>query len=179
MTVYSIPEIRQIWLRNGGSPALSPIAVAVCLAESNGWAEAVSPAKDYGLWQINIANFAHYGLTVSRAFNPDLNAQVAISMSSNGTNWAPWCTCWINPARDCGHGLLSMPQRDTPAWNRLAGVNAVLGTVTAAPASTASTPNAVGFTSAWNTVAELFGPYARSQHSTLSTIVTQIGNLTR
>jgi hypothetical protein len=177
VTQLELLEIRQVWLRNGGSPALSPIATGVSLAESNGWTQAISPVGDYGLWQINIANFGTYGLTTTSALDPNTNAQVAIAMSNNGRNWAPWCTCWTNPLRDCGHGYLPVPQKGSPAWDRLMGVNATLGTVTDTPPPAGGTPNSSAFQSAWNQVADLLGPYARSTYGTLSTINTQIGRL--
>lgn len=178
MTIYSAIQIHEVWLRNGGSPALSPIATGVALAESNGWVEAVSPADDHGLWQINRIHFGTFGFTDRTVLDPDLNAQAAITISSNGRNWAAWCTCWSDPGTNCGHGYLPVPQRGTPAWNRMVGVNAILGTTTDAPTAAASTNNTHAFTTAWNQVAELHGPYARATYSTLSTITTQIGRLT-
>lgn len=177
MTILQPLQIRDVWLRNGGSPALSPIATGVSLAESNGWVEAVSPADDHGLWQINRIHFGTFGLTDKSVLNPDINAQVAITISSNGRNWAAWCTCWNDPGPNCGHGLLPVPQRGSPAWNRMIGVNAILGTASDTPAAPASTANLNSFTTAWNQVADLHGPYARATYATLSTITNQIGRL--
>lgn len=177
MTILEPLQIRDVWIRNGGSPALSPIATGVSLAESNGWVQAVSPADDHGLWQINRIHFGAFGLTDQSVLDPDINAQVAIAISNNGRNWAAWCTCWINPKPNCGHGLLPVPQRDSPAWDRMIGVNAILGTASEPSAPPGPTDNLNAFTTAWNQVVDLHGRYARSTYATLSTITDQIGRL--
>lgn len=178
MSVLSMVQVNQIWLRNSGSPAVSPIAVGVAFAESNGVSTAVSPADDHGLWQINRIHFASLGVNDQSILNVDTNAQAAIRISSNGTNWAPWCTCWINPARDCGHGYLPVPQRDTPAWNRTMGAIAVLGSNYVPPTSAPVTSNLNALSTAWGQVQALFGVYARTTWNDLNTIRDQIGRLT-
>lgn len=102
-------------------------AVAVSLAESGGNTGAVSPSDDWGLWQINAANFWWLGVTAADMLDGNKNARVAIRMSGNGTNWAPWCTCWANPGRDCGHGHLAYPQAGSPAYREIPRVTAALG----------------------------------------------------
>lgn len=178
MTTYPMTAVRQFWVANGGSPALAPIAVGVAFAESNGWAEAVSPADDHGLWQINRIHFAELGVTDASILDPNTNAQAAIRISGNGTNWAPWCTCWNNPKRDCGHGYLPVPQRDSPAWNRMIGAIAVFGSTYVPPTTAPPATNLHALTTAWGQVQALFGVYARATYNDLTTITEQIGRLT-
>ncbi|HYZ55126.1 MAG TPA: transglycosylase SLT domain-containing protein [Streptosporangiaceae bacterium] len=56
------------------------------MAESGGNPNAVSSTADYGLWQINASHGAQ------ATFDPLANAEAAVSISSNGTNWNPWTT---------------------------------------------------------------------------------------
>lgn len=177
MTILQPLEIRDVWLRNGGSPSLSPIATGVALAESNGWVQAISPADDHGLWQINRVHFGELGLTNASVLDPDVNAQAAITISSNARNWGPWCTCWNDPGPNCGHYLGPVPQKGSPAWDRMIGVNAILGTASDVPAPPSGTPNLNALTAAWTQLVDLHGPYARATYATLSTVTTQIGRL--
>lgn len=68
-------------------------AIAVALAESGGNSDAVNRANsngstDYGLFQINSV---HAGLLNGGNWrDPVYNAKMALEISSNGTNWAPW-----------------------------------------------------------------------------------------
>jgi len=142
MTVWSIPQIALLWIHNGGSPEAGILGdvVSVALAESGGNDHAIGPAGDYGVWQINRVNFAHFGLTTTNALDPNRNARVAVAMSANGYNWAPWCTAWANPGPNCGHGLLRHIQPGSAAYPHLFDVQGALaaaglfsGTVTAAP----------------------------------------------
>lgn len=174
-TFLSIPQMSTVWIRNGGARSAVVVAVSVAKAESNGWAEAVSPSKDYGIWQINIKNLEARGISIQQAFNPDVSAQIAIEMSGNGTNWAPWCTCWVNPARDCGHGQLAVPQAGSPAALHLAGVAATLGEFPpSAVDPTPTTSNADAFARAWSTVAGFHTTYARSAWTALHTLRTAV-----
>lgn len=158
---FTIPEVRGFWVRNGGSPALAPIAVGVSSAESGRFADAISPAHDYGLWQINESNFGHLGLDTVSALDPDRNAIAAITMSGNGTNWAAWCTCWQDPYHNCGHGYLPVPQRDTPAWTGVLGAIAVLQSQPFEPAPAVSSTNITGLTGTWSSVTDFYGPFSR------------------
>jgi hypothetical protein len=56
------------------------------MAESGGNPGAISPTADYGLWQINASNGSLATL------NPAQNAQSAVDLSQDGTNWGPWTT---------------------------------------------------------------------------------------
>ena len=71
------------------------ICVAIAQAESGGNTKAVNAANtngttDKGLWQINTV---HDGkLPGQDRFNPDVNAELMMQISSGGTNWQPWST---------------------------------------------------------------------------------------
>lgn len=90
-----IQSLAGIWEGQGGSAANVVPAVAVAFAESGGDASAVDAAGPaYGIWQILGPNLAAHGLNPQTALNPTLNAQAAIAMSDNGSNWALWETAW-------------------------------------------------------------------------------------
>jgi hypothetical protein len=116
-----------VWEANGGDKAHVIVAVAVASAESGRNTNAISPSSDYGLWQINSSNFGWLGLTPSTALEADPNAKAAIRMSGNGSNWAPWCTCWVDPAANCGHGNLPYPEQGSPAYGWIDTVAKALG----------------------------------------------------
>lgn len=127
MAILTIPQIAWEWENNGGTAHAVVVAVSVSLAECGGNTEAISPSSDYGLWQINSSNFGWLGLTVETALEAGPNARAAIRMSGDGSNWAPWCTCWVDPAANCGHGNLPFPEPGSPAASHIAEVAAVLG----------------------------------------------------
>jgi hypothetical protein len=124
--ILTIPQCAYVWEANGGDKAHVIVAVAVSSAESSRDTTAISPSSDYGLWQINSSNFGWLGLTATTALEADPNAKAAIRMSGNGTNWAPWCTCWTDPANNCGHGFLPYPQAGSPAYGYINQVAAAL-----------------------------------------------------
>lgn len=127
MTQLTIPQAAWVWENAGGSKRVVVIAVAVAMAESGLRTDAVSPSSDYGLWQINSSNFPWLGLNSTTALEAGPNAVAAIRMSANGSNWAPWCTCWTDPAANCGHGNLPYPQQGSPAYNQIDTVAQALG----------------------------------------------------
>lgn len=152
-------------MRNGGARAHQLVAAAVSLAESGGNDHARSPSADSGLWQINDIHLSTYGVTVAQLMNPDVNARVAISISGNGSNWAAWCTCWVDPGPNCGHGYLPAPQPGSPAGNRLleiAGVGpavtAVTGGVGGVIGVATQQPGVKSALSAWAYLQHDFGP---------------------
>ena len=61
-------------------------AASIAVAESGGNPNAISPTSDYGLWQINGSHGEQATL------NPLGNAEAAVSISGNGSDWAPWTT---------------------------------------------------------------------------------------
>jgi hypothetical protein len=77
-------------------------AVAVALAESGGRTtahNATPPDDSYGLWQINMLGalgperrHQYHLKSDDRLFDPDTNARVANSISSDGHDFTPWST---------------------------------------------------------------------------------------
>jgi LysM repeat protein len=84
--MYSCSGLEQLWEQAGGSSADAFMAAEIAMAESGGNPNAISPTDDFGLWQINGSNGSLATL------NPLQNAQSAITLSGNGTNWGPWTT---------------------------------------------------------------------------------------
>jgi len=87
--VLSAAQIGSLWLSEGGSASAEMTAECIAEAESGGNPSAVSPTDDFGLFQ------EHARPDVQG--NAALSTQVAIQMSSNGTNWSAWTT-----AAGCG-----------------------------------------------------------------------------
>lgn len=87
---YSIAQLEQLWTASGGNAAKAPMAAAIAMAESGGNPNAQdndsNGSIDRGLWQINSVHGAQ------STFDPTANAQAAIMISNNGTDWSPWVT---------------------------------------------------------------------------------------
>jgi hypothetical protein len=161
---YTISNIANFWLRAGGSPAHMVAAVSVSQAESGGNSSAISPSNDWGLWQINIVNFHWLGVSTGTIRDPLVNAHCAVVMSGNGTNWAPWCTCWTNPARDCGHGNLPLPQRGSPAEAWLTYVAHILKVIPPVRNPGVDGPGQYDATQGYNAIRQFVGPDARAKY---------------
>lgn len=146
----TVVRVAKYWQLAGGSEAHWIPAVAVAMAESGGNTDAVSPSHDYGVWQINRIHFGDGIIDSSNWSDPITNAREAVKLSGDGTNWAPWCTAWIDPARDCGHGHLSSPQAGSPAAGWLAAVAAVLGGVPPPAEKAASTAGRQAAQNGWH-----------------------------
>ena len=116
----------QLWTRNGGDPTRGLVMISIARAESGWESTIVSPSDDHGLWQINRIHFGEYGVNDATVLDIDVNARIAISLSGNGFNVAPWCTCWQDPGVNCGNGLLRDPQPGTPAADEIPLVAAAL-----------------------------------------------------
>lgn len=86
--IWSKSEIRDLWLRSGGSALYADIASAVALATSGGRPSYVAQQADgtvnRGLWGINSA------AGMSSTNDPVANARGAIQQSNNGTDWRTW-----------------------------------------------------------------------------------------
>jgi len=66
-------------------------AYAVARAESAGNPSACGDnSQSIGIWQIHMPSHPEYSR--EWLFNPDNNADAAVSNSGNGLNWNPWCT---------------------------------------------------------------------------------------
>jgi len=82
--VYSFAGLERLWIAAGGSPSRAWHAACIAEHESSGRQWVISPTSDYGLWQI------HNGGTYMLLALP--NAQRAVAMSNNGTDWSQWTT---------------------------------------------------------------------------------------
>ena len=82
----SCSGLEELWESAGGSSAKAFMAAEIAMAESGGNQYALSPTDDYGYWQIN----ASHGALAT--FNALGNAKAAITISDDGTDWAPWTT---------------------------------------------------------------------------------------
>ncbi len=83
---YSCGGLESLWEQGGGSAGEAVTAASIAMAESGGNANAISPTDDFGLWQINASHGAEATL------NPLGNAEAAVSISGNGSNWGAWTT---------------------------------------------------------------------------------------
>jgi LysM repeat protein len=83
---YSCRGLESLWEQAGGSAGEAVMAADIAMAESGGNPNAISPTNDYGLWQINGSHGAQATL------NPLGNAEAAVSISGNGSNWGAWTT---------------------------------------------------------------------------------------
>jgi Lysozyme like domain len=87
---YSFAQLEALWVQAGGNPAVQAMAAAIAMAESGGKVNATDDdsngSQDRGLWQINSSHGSQ------SVFTPLKNAQAAVAISANGTNWSPWVT---------------------------------------------------------------------------------------
>lgn len=121
MVAFTPNELITLLLRHTPTLGANPVvpAIAICLAESGGKNDAISKSHDYGLWQINIIHFGDGIINSGNWTNPDVQVAEMWNLSSGGHNWAAWCTAWVDPANNCGHGFLSLPQPGSPAADNL------------------------------------------------------------
>lgn len=84
---FSCSALEALWEEAGGNPADAFMAAEIATAESGGNPNAISPTDDYGLWQIN----ASHGPAMA-TLNPGGNAEAAVSISDDGTDWGAWTT---------------------------------------------------------------------------------------
>jgi Lysozyme like domain len=98
---YSNAQLQSLWIMAGGNPAKAAVAACIADAESSGNTTATSPNPDggtnAGLWQLDTPGGKGAGYTVQQLFSAITNARVAVSASSNGTDWSAWAT-----HSDCG-----------------------------------------------------------------------------
>jgi LysM repeat protein len=80
----SYAGLERVWINAGGSRSTAYHAACIAEHESSGRSWAISPTNDYGLWQIHNGG--------PSMLNTLTNAQRAIAMSANGTNWSAWAT---------------------------------------------------------------------------------------
>lgn len=99
MAILNDDQIAQVAVNNG-FPTSDPNNLAVCVAiakaESGGKTDINNAglnsdgSVDYGLWQINSVHDDK--LPGQDRYDPNVNAQLMMMISSNGTNWQPWST---------------------------------------------------------------------------------------
>lgn len=123
----TIPQIAGWWEREGGPPTRTVEFVAIALAESSGYTDAVSVTDAIGLWQEEPPHAGEYGYPVSALYDPQVNAFIAVRLSGYGTNCAAWDTAYANIYASGRYGFLGYPERGSAAWNNLATVGNVLG----------------------------------------------------
>jgi hypothetical protein len=94
----STETAQELWITAGGNPAQAATAAAIAAAESslvpNNWNTDDPSGGSFGLWQINgshAAALAAAGLTNWQT-DPLQNAQAAVMISQDGSNWSPWST---------------------------------------------------------------------------------------
>lgn len=77
--------LESLWDSAGGNPAGSVYAASVAMAESGGQEFATGPYGEKGYWQINPNAWGPLA-----TYNPIGNAEAAVKISNNGTDWQPW-----------------------------------------------------------------------------------------
>jgi LysM repeat protein len=82
----SCPGLEELWEEAGGSSAQAVTAASIAMAESSGQQYATGGVGERGYWQINPD---HGSLST---YDPLGNAQAAVTISGDGTNWTPWTT---------------------------------------------------------------------------------------
>jgi Lysozyme like domain len=75
VTVYTYPQLEQLWIQAGGPRALAPLMAAIALAESGGNSGAQNPSGAAGVWQIN---GLPPGFTQAQLFSGPDNARMAV-----------------------------------------------------------------------------------------------------
>ena len=79
-------QLEELWEQAGGSAGEAVTAASIAMAESSGEQFATGTVGERGYWQINPD---HGSLST---YDPVGNAQAAVIISADGTNWAPWTT---------------------------------------------------------------------------------------
>jgi Lysozyme like domain len=117
MTTLSPRAIVQLLAQHFGAKNTwnTVYAVEICLAESGGNTDAISPTGARGLWQIILfASRASY-INDSNWRDPVVNAHAMIILSGNMQNWAPWTPAWADPNNANYGGYLHTPQAGSAA----------------------------------------------------------------
>ena len=79
-------QLEDLWDTAGGSRAEAFTAAEIAMAESGGNQFATGTVGERGYWQINPD---HGSLST---YDPMGNAEAAVEISGNGTDWIPWTT---------------------------------------------------------------------------------------
>lgn len=177
--ILDAKQMQNLWVRNGGDPARALVMISIARAESGWESTIVSPSDDHGLWQINRDHFSEYGVNDSTVLDIDTNCRIAISLSGNGFNVAPWCTCWQNPGVNCGNGLLRDPQPGTPAALEIPLVAAALSVAVPSDPAPVQATQTSDVHAAWEQLGETLGPWADNMLGTAHGIGTAAKGLIR
>ncbi|SRR6266481_3986664 len=93
MATLTYAQLEGLWIANGGSKAVAPLAAAIAMAESTGRTNVTSANPDggvnVGLWQLDTKGKGA-GHTVADLQNPATNAALAVQGSKDGTDWSAW-----------------------------------------------------------------------------------------
>lgn len=108
MAKLTATQIEELWIEAHGDANSAATAAAVALAESGGDPAVINntarrdlpgyhapgpgaqPEYSVGLWQIN--TLAHPTYTATDLLRPIVNAEAAVAISKNGTDFNPWST---------------------------------------------------------------------------------------
>lgn len=123
----TIPQIADVLLHEGCPKHRLVEWVAICLGESSGSTDAVSPDGAIGLWQIMPFNAGPNGVTVAQLYNAYSNGHVAMRMSGMGGNCAPWDSAYRNILISGRYSFLAFPEPGSADYNLIPHVAAVLG----------------------------------------------------
>lgn len=107
--------------------------LAIVLAESGGNTDIISGSGDYGLWQINAIHFGDGTITATNWRDPVASTNEAWRLSAGFSNWAAWCTAWLYPAGNCGHGYLPVIQPGSAAADNLPAADDLFSAWTHSP----------------------------------------------
>ncbi len=95
-TLYSYAQLMGLWINNGGSPVVAPVAAAIAEAESGGCTAAQNPTDNggaqtsWGLWQISNGTHA---MPAANIYDANVNARQAVAKyKSAGNAFTPWGT---------------------------------------------------------------------------------------
>lgn len=154
-------------------------AMAIVYAESGGRTDAVGPAGDYGLWQINRIHFGDGIINSKNWSDPYVSCREAKKLSANGTNWAAWCTAWGQPRLNCGHGYLPHIQAGSAAWYSLTKVDTFLRTHYGGnvPGAAVSKGGRSSVGEAWGGMQTYYGKTAPQQWSQLRSAARAIAGV--
>ena len=147
MTVLSARQVAGYWTGAGGPSGLAAEWVAIAMGESALDTAAVSSVGAVGLWQIMSFNAPPYGYTTADLYIPGVNATIAVKMSSDGRNCAPWDSCYADIEASGRYAWLSWPQEGSADFANIPLAEQALGTgaiipLTGGPSGGAATATA-------------------------------------
>lgn len=122
MAHWTMDQLITLVLRyhpTAGADVVVP-AVAIAYAESGGDDHAISPASDYGIWQINRVHFGDGIINAGNWTNSGVQVAEMWRLSAAGQNWAAWCTAWRGDHQgNCGHGYIHFPEVGSPGYSEI------------------------------------------------------------